>query len=72
MGLDSAWVRYHRLLIDPDSYSASTMPIEARAAAALRLYRETARLLRMSMQPKDGAVVQHTMGVIAVALDHLQ
>lgn len=71
-GLDSAWTRYHRMLLCIEPVPAhlsprALAPVEARGIAALRLYQETAHLLRDALQPGDRQVIEQTIQVIEQA-----
>jgi predicted nucleotidyltransferase len=66
-GKDSAWTHYHRLALCLEPLPADLTPAEARGIAALRLYKETARLLRDVLLPDDRAVIEQTLQVIAEA-----
>ena len=75
VGPDSAWTRYHRLAMDADEPEAPQAPgtsIEARAMAALRMYQETVRLLRATIQPEYQVVVDQAADLIDTALDQLR
>ena len=66
-GLDSAWTRYHRMLLCLEPLPAHLPPVEARGIAALRLYQETVRLLRDALQPQDCEVIEQGVQVIEQA-----
>ena len=66
-GKDSAWTHFHRLALCLEPFPAHLSPAEARGLAALRLYEETARLLRDVLLPEDRAVIEQTLQVIAEA-----
>lgn len=71
-GLDSAWTRYHRMLLCleplPTHLSPRVLaPVEARGITALRLYQETARLLGTALQPGDRQVIEQAVQVIEQA-----
>jgi predicted nucleotidyltransferase len=69
VGQDSSWTYYHKRIagIDP----VPDLSIESRAMAALRLYQETAQLLRSSLQPQHREVVDQAVTIIDQAL-HLK
>ena len=66
-GTDSAWTHFHRLALCLEPFPAHLSPAEARGLAALRLYEETARLLRDTLLPEDREVIEQTLQVIAEA-----
>lgn len=66
-GLDSAWTRYHRMLLCLEPLPAHLSPVEARGIAALQLYQETARLLYTALQPLDRDVIEQAIQVIEQA-----
>ncbi len=66
-GKDSAWTHFHRLALCLEPFPAHLTPAEARGLAALRLYEETARLLRNALLPENRAVSEQTLKVIAEA-----
>lgn len=66
-GLDSAWTRYHRMLLCLEPLPAHLSQVEARGIAALRLYQETAHLLRAALQPQEREVIEHAVQVIEQA-----
>jgi predicted nucleotidyltransferase len=66
-GKDSAWTHYHRLALCLEPFPAHLSPAEARGMAALRLYEETARLLRNVLLPEDREVIEQTLRVIEEA-----
>lgn len=66
-GKDSAWTHFHRLALCLEPLPADLTPAEARGIAALRLYEETARLLRDVLLPDDRAVIEQTLQVIEEA-----
>jgi Nucleotidyltransferase domain len=61
VGLDSAWTLYHRSIAIGDSEPLST---EAQGIACLRLYRETAHLLRPILRPAHRTVIEESLVVI--------
>lgn len=66
MGESSAWTRDHRIAIGLDSASSGDMPpVIAGGLAGLRLYCETARLLRPILLLEHLEVIDITMGRIA-------
>jgi predicted nucleotidyltransferase len=66
-GIDSAWTRYHRMLLCLEPLPTHLSLVEARGIAALRLYQETARLLHAALQPQDRDVIEQTIQVIEQA-----
>jgi predicted nucleotidyltransferase len=66
-GKDSAWTRYHRLALCLEPLPDDLTPAEARGIAALRLYEETARLLRDVLLPDNRAAIEQTLRVIEEA-----
>ena len=65
-GLDSTWTRYHRMLcLGP--LPTHLPAVQARGIAALRLYQETAHLLRDALQPGDREVIEQAAQVIEQA-----
>lgn len=66
-GLDSAWTRYHRMILCLEPLPAHLSLVEARGIAALRLYQETVKLLRDALQPQDREVIEQTVQVIELA-----
>lgn len=64
-GLASAWTRHHRSLAGFDPLPPALTPYEARAATALRLYVETARMVDDVFQPAHREVVEATVAAIA-------
>jgi predicted nucleotidyltransferase len=62
-GPDSAWTRYHRLAAGVDAGPAEATPVMARGVAALRLYGETVKLLKSSMDPAHLEVAEQAMRV---------
>jgi len=66
-GKDSAWTHFHRLALCLEPLPAELSPAEARGLAALRLYQETARLLRGVLLPADREVIEQTLRVIEEA-----
>jgi len=67
VGTDSAWTHFHRLALCLEPFPPHLSPAEARGIAALRLYKETVRLLRDTLLPGDRAVIEQTLQVIAEA-----
>ncbi|SRR5579885_2214170 len=67
VGKDSAWTHFHRLALCLEPFPAHRSPAEARGIAALRLYEETARLLRDALLPEDREVIEQTLRVIEEA-----
>jgi predicted nucleotidyltransferase len=63
-GKDSAWTRYHRLILCLEPFPPHLSPVEARGLAALRLYQETVRLLHAALLPEDRKVIEQTLQVI--------
>jgi predicted nucleotidyltransferase len=63
-GLDSAWTRYHRMLLCIEPLPGHLSSVEVRGIAALRLYQETARLLHAALQPSDRDVIEQAIRVI--------
>jgi hypothetical protein len=57
VGRDSDWTRYHRLANGFEAGPPHLLPFEARAIAGLRLYEETAKLLRHVLRPAHAQVV---------------
>jgi hypothetical protein len=57
VGWDSDWTRYHRLANGFETGPPHLPPFEARAIAGLRLYEETADLLRHVLRPAHAQVV---------------
>lgn len=66
-GKDSAWTRAHRLILCLEPFPNHLAPVEARGIAALRLYQETARLLREALLPGDREVIEQTLQIIEEA-----
>jgi predicted nucleotidyltransferase len=66
-GKDSAWTHYHRLMLCLEPFPPHLSPAEARGLAALRLYEETACLLRDVLLPDDREVIEQTLQVIEEA-----
>lgn len=63
-GLDSAWTRALRLAAGFDAPAPDVPPFVARGVAGLRLYVETARLLRGILAPAHRAVIERTLAAI--------
>jgi predicted nucleotidyltransferase len=57
------WAKHHRIVAGVDVEVGSAMPIRARALAAVRLYRETLRLLRPAMEPAHLAVAERAVQI---------
>jgi hypothetical protein len=68
IGLESAWTRYHRFISGIGNMSRGTASIEASGVAALRLYKETAQLLRSALVSPNREVIEQTVLVIDHAL----
>ena len=69
VGIDSAWTLYHRLIVGIEMDSTSDHLTEMRGIAALRLYQETANILRtVLLASQQGDVVEQTVTVIEEAL----
>ena len=66
-GKDSAWTRAHRLILCLEPFPNHLAPVEARGIAALRLYQETARLLREALLPGDREVIEQALQIIEEA-----
>jgi predicted nucleotidyltransferase len=66
-GKDSAWTHAHQLALCLEPFPAHLSPAEARGLAALRLYQETARLIRDALLPEDREVIEQTLRVIEEA-----
>lgn len=67
-GLDSAWTRYHKCATGVDPHSLPS--IENRGIAALRLYQETARLLRPYLHSEHWEVIEPLLNMIEQELSH--
>jgi hypothetical protein len=68
IGLESAWTRYHRFISGIGNMSRGMVSIEASGVAALRLYKETAQLLRSALVSPNREVIEQTVLVIDHAL----
>jgi predicted nucleotidyltransferase len=66
-GRTSGWTRQFRLAIGFDPIPLEQPAFIQRGAAGLRFYCETARLLQDILLPKDAAVVNRTLEIIAEA-----
>jgi hypothetical protein len=66
-GKDSAWTRAHRLILCLEPFPDQLSPVQARGNAALRLYQETAWLLRDALLPQDREVIDRTLQIIEEA-----
>jgi Nucleotidyltransferase domain len=67
VGLDSAWTRYHRLLIEAKPSAEDTSFIEARGKLAMQLYRETAQLLWPTLYEQRRTVIEQVLSLIEQA-----
>ena len=68
VGTDAPWTRYHGVVAASDVHAARATSVEARAIAALCLYRETVALLRPVIRPEHREVAEQTVVTIAAAL----
>ena len=66
-GRASEWTRQFRLACGLDPLPPGQPPFLGHAAAGLRLYYETARLMQAILQPEDAAVVSYAMKLIEKA-----
>ncbi|HLY31941.1 MAG TPA: nucleotidyltransferase domain-containing protein, partial [Ktedonobacterales bacterium] len=66
-GKDSAWIHAHRQILCLDPFPEQLLPVQARGIAALRLYQETAWLLRDAILPQDCEVIDQTLQIIEEA-----
>ncbi len=68
VGQDSAWTSYHQLAAGVERRSAPLITLEERGIAALRLYQETAYLLRPHFHIEHREVIEQAAKVIEQAL----
>ena len=68
VGTDAPWTRYHGVVAASDVHAARTISVEARAIAALCLYRETVALLRPVIRLEHREVAEQTVVTIEAAL----
>ena len=68
VGTDAPWTRHHGLVAEPDVHAARATSVEARAIAALCLYKETVAFLRPVIQPEHREVAEQTAVTIEAAL----
>lgn len=66
-GSESAWAHFHRLALCLEPLPADRSPAQARGIAALRLYQETAWLLRDLLLPEDRQVIAQVLQLIEEA-----
>ena len=66
-GQDSAWSRLFRRVVGLDAPAEGEEPYRGVGIAALRLYRETASLIRDILQAGDREVIDRTLDVVAEA-----
>ncbi len=64
VGQDSTWTHYHRHIAGIDTTPAHVISVEIRAIAALRLYQESAKLLRPILHSTHREVIEHSLQVI--------
>lgn len=69
MGVDSAWTHYHKMIAGINTSSVTESLAKERGIAALRLYQETANILRPTLRSsKYFEVIDQTIMVIEEAL----
>jgi predicted nucleotidyltransferase len=63
-GMNSAWTRYHRMILFLEVLPPHLTPAEARGIAALHLYQETASMLRDALQPQDREIIEQALHML--------
>jgi hypothetical protein len=72
VGTDAPWTQYHGVIAASDVHAARATSVEARAIAALCLYKETATLLRPVIRPEHREAAEQTVLTIEAALRQLR